>query len=310
VSASRTASPPTSGGTLVTRGSQARLGRRTGLMLSLPALVVLVATVAYPVLWLVSLSLQAFSISANAGPPRFVWFDNYRRILTSAEFQDALWHTLGFVVATLVLEALIAFPIALALNRAMRGVRVFRVLVALPLMIAPVVGGMAMRFLFSDGYGLINSLLADVGIDGPSWLSTTWLARTAVMASNLWLALPFDVLVLLAGLANLPGEPFEAARVDGASWWQTFRYLTLPLLRPAILIILVVRLADAFRLFDLVYILTGGGPANTTDMMSTYVYRLMFKNVDFAGGAAAATLLTLLTVLLAGGAAALLRRKD
>jgi multiple sugar transport system permease protein len=214
------------------------------------------------------------------------------------------------LVVTLAIEALIAFPVALALNRAMRGARVFRVLIALPLMVAPVVGGMAMRFLFSNGYGLINSLLSEIGISGPSWLSTASLARASVVVSNLWLALPFDVLVLLAGLANLPPDPFEAARIDGASAWQTFRYLTLPLLRPVILVILVVRLADAFRIFDLVYILTGGGPANSTDVMSTYIYRLLFNNVDFAGGAAAATLLTLVTVVVAGVATTLLRPKE
>jgi multiple sugar transport system permease protein len=129
------------------------------------------------------------------------------------------------------------------------------------------------------------------------------------MTPNLWLALPFDVLVLLAGLSNLPHDPFEAARIDGAGRIQSFRYLTLPLLRPALLIIVVIRLADAFRLFDLVYILTGSGPANSTDMLSTYIYRLMFTNVNFAAGAAAATLLTLITALAAGLSVLLIRRK-
>lgn len=280
------------------------------MLLTLPALVVLAVTVAYPIVWLMSLSLQSFSISAGAEPARFVGFDNYRRILGSSDFRTALIHTIGFVVLTLALEALIAFPIALALNRAMRGAKVFRLLIALPLMVAPVVAGMAWKFLFSNGYGLINSLLHDVGINGPSWLATAPLARTSIIVSNLWLALPFDILVLLAGLANLPHEPFEAARIDGANGWQRFHYLTLPLLRPAILVIAVVRLADAFRLFDLVYILTGGGPANSTDVMSTYIYRLMFSNVDFAGGAAAATLLTLFTVLAAGLAVLSLRRRE
>lgn len=280
------------------------------MLLTAPALLVLAIAVAYPIGWLVSLSVQSFSISPAAGPAKFVGVENYTRLLSSPEFQAALWHTMGFASTTLTVEALLAFPIALALNRAMRGTKIFRVVIALPLMIAPVVGGMAMRFLFSDGYGLINSLLGQIGITGPSWLASAWLARGSVMVSNLWLALPFDVLVLLAGLSSLPQEPFEAAKVDGANRWQTFRYLTLPMLLPAVLIILVVRLADAFRLFDLVYILTGGGPADSTDVMSTYIYRLMFKNVDFAGGATAAVLLTLLTVAVAGISVALLRRSD
>lgn len=291
---------------------RANLRRRTsvtGVLLTLPALAALAVTVIYPICWLVSLSFQSFSIAANAGPARFAGLANYRTVLTGQQFQQALVHTVSFVVVSLGLELLIAFPIALALNKVSRGARVFQLIVALPLMVAPVVGGMAWRFLFSNGYGLINSLLGDVGIHGPSWLATPWLARASVMAPNLWLALPFDVLVLLAGLANLPHDPFEAARIDGAGRFQSFRYLTLPLLRPALLIILVVRLADAFRLFDLVYILTGSGPANATDMLSTYIYRLMFTNVNFAAGAASATLLTVITAIAAGLAVLLVRRK-
>lgn len=289
-----------------------RLTRRTsftGVLLTLPALIALAITVVYPICWLISLSFQSFSIAANASPAKFAGLANYRTVLGDQEFQQALLHTVGFVVVTIGLELLISFPIALALNRVGRGARAFQLIIALPLMVAPVVGGMAWRFLFSNGYGLINSLLGDVGIHGPSWLGTPWLARGSVMVPNLWLALPFDVLVLLAGLANLPHDPFEAARIDGAGRFQSFRYLTLPLLRPALLIILVIRLADAFRLFDLVYILTGSGPANSTDMLSTYIYRLMFTNVNFAAGAAAATLLTLITALAAGLAVLLIRRK-
>src|SRR5262245_20794465 len=109
------------------------------------------------------------------------------------------------------------------------------------------------------------------------------------------MALPFDILVLLAGLASLPSDPLEAARVDGATPWQLLTLIILPLLRPVIAVILVVRLADAFRIFDVVYVLTGGGPANSTDVLSTYIYRLMFTGLDFPGGAAAAILLVLIT---------------
>ena len=129
------------------------------------------------------------------------------------------------------------------------------------------------------------------------WFSNLWLARATVVITNLWLALPFDILVLLAGLANLPQEPFEAAEVDGASSPQIFLRSTLPLLRPVIAIILVIRIADAFRVFDVVYVLTGGGPANKTDVLSTLIYRRMFSNFDFTGGAAASVLLVVITSL-------------
>jgi multiple sugar transport system permease protein len=140
-------------------------------------------------------------------------------------------------------------------------------------------------------------LLHLFGASGPLWFSNIWLARATIVVANLWLALPFDILVLLAGLANLPLEPLEAARVDGASPTQILAYVTLPLLRPVIAVILVIRAADAFRIFDVVYVLTGGGPANKTDVLSTFIYRQMFSAFDFAGGAAASVLLVVVTSL-------------
>lgn len=266
----------------------------TGVLLTLPALLALGLTILYPIGWTVWLSLNAKD-TAITGVADFVGFANYLRIASSPDFLAALGHTAGFVAASLALEAVVALSIALLLNRTLRGVRLFRAIIAMPLMVAPVVGALAWRFIFVDAYGLIDSVFARLGGDGPLWFSDIWLARITVLAAQLWLALPFDILMLLAGLAALPGEPLEAARVDGARPWQTLRYITLPLLRPVILIIVVVRLADAFRIFDVVYVLTGGGPANATDVLSTYIHRQMFSAFDFAGGAAAAVLLVLAT---------------
>ena len=288
----------------------ARRRVRTGILLTLPALLALAVTVVYPILWTVSLSVQSFSISANAEPARFAGLANYRKIVGSPAFQSAMLHTLGFVATTLVVELVLAFPVALTLHRAWRGSRAARVVVALPLMVAPVVASLAWKFLFSNGYGLINHALDLVGVTPPSWFASVWLARTTVLVTNLWLALPFDILVLLAGLAALPAEPLEAALIDGANRWQVFRYITLPLLRPAILIILIVRLADAFRIFDSVYVLTGGGPGNATDVMSSYLYRLMFTNIDFAGGAAASVSLVLVMAASAVAIFVLLRPRE
>ena len=198
---------------------------------------------------------------------------------------------------------------ALALHRGLRGSRVFRAIVALPLMVAPVVGALAWRFVFVDGYGLIDSLAGRFGGDGPLWFADVWLARATIVIANLWMALPFDILVLLAGLASLPHEPLEAARVDGASPTQILCAIVLPLLKPVIAVILVVRLADAFRIFDVVYVLTGGGPANATDVLSTYIYRQMFTAFDFPGGAAAAVLLVLVTAAFSLLAVSLLRSR-
>jgi multiple sugar transport system permease protein len=271
-------------------------GRRslTGILLTLPALVALAATMLYPVGWTVWLSLNGPS-TAMSGTPDFRGFDNYVRIAASREFLTALWQTLQIVAASFVLEAVLGLAVALALHRGLRGSKVFSAIVALPLMVAPVVGALAWRFVFVDGYGMIDSIAGMFGADGPLWFADIWLARAAIVIANLWMALPFDILVLLAGLASLPTDPLEAAKVDGASAWQLLVLVILPLLKPVIAVILVVRLADAFRIFDVVYVLTGGGPANATDVLSTYIYRQMFTALDFPGGAAAAILLVAIT---------------
>jgi multiple sugar transport system permease protein len=232
------------------------------------------------------------------GAPDFVGLDNYLRIAANSDFLAALAQTLGIVAASFVLEAAFGLAAALALHRGLAGTRVFRAVVALPLMVAPVVGALAWRFMFADGYGMIDTLMQELGHEGPRWFADVWLARATIVIANLWLALPFTVLMLLAGLTALPAEQLEAARVDGASAWQMLTRVTLPLLKPVIAVILVIRIADAFRIFDVVYVLTGGGPANRTDVLSTFIYRQMFTAFDFGGGAAASVLLVLITSAL------------
>lgn len=260
----------------------------------------------YPVGWTVWLSLNGPN-TAMRGTVDFRGLGNYARIAGSAEFQTALGQTLGLVAASFVLEASIGLAVALALHRGLRGSRIFSAIVSLPLMVAPVVGALAWRFIFVDGYGMIDSIAGLFGGSGPLWFADIWLARIAIVVANLWMALPFDILVLLAGLAALPTDPIEAAQVDGASPGQILRTIILPLLKPVMAVILVVRLADAFRIFDVVYVLTGGGPANATDVLSTYIYRQMFTAFDFSGGAAAAVLLVVITAALSLAAVLALR---
>ena len=291
--------------------SPRRLDRRhalTGVMLTLPALAALAATMIYPIAWTIWISLNGKNYVLN-GKPAFVGVANYLRIVTNADFLDALLHTIGFVVAALVIEAAIALPVALALHRGLRGTRAFQAFVALPLMVAPVVGALAWRWMFVSGYGMIDSIASWFGGHGPLWFADVWLARATIVITNLWLALPFDILMLVAGLASLPTEPIEAARVDGASRLQILRLVILPLLRPVVAIVLVIRFADAFRIFDVVYVLTGSGPGNSTDVLSTFIYRQMFFKFDFAGGAAGSILLVGITALASILAVAVLRRR-
>jgi ABC-type sugar transport system permease subunit len=260
----------------------------------------------YPIGWTIWLSVNS-SKTALRGTPDFVGLANYVKIAGNFDFLIALRQTLGIVAVSLVLEAIIGLGVALALHRALAGTRFFSAVVALPLMVAPVVGALAWRFMFADGYGMIDTIAQYFGGEGPLWFANVWLARATIVIANLWLALPFTILVLLAGLTALPTEPIEAARVDGASPWQILTKVILPLLKPVIAIIIVIRLADAFRIFDVVYVLTGSGPANKTDVLSTFIYRQMFTVFDFAGGAATSILLVLITSLASLVAVLLLR---
>lgn len=251
----------------------------------------MLAVIGFPLLWAANLSLLSADALAPRGEPQYVGLDNYAAMLGSTDFRSAMLQTVGFVATTLMLELAIGFPMALLLNRALRGVVVFKLIVALPLLVAPSVAGLIFRFIYADQYGAVNHLLSLVGINGPLWIADPWAARAAILFANLWLATPFVVLVLLAGMASLPTEPLEAARVDGASSYRVIRHVMLPLLRPAILVIIVVRLTDAFRVFDLVYILTGSGPGNFTDVASTFIYRETFVRAHFPTAAAASFVL-------------------
>ena len=266
----------------------------------MPALLVLAATVVYPIVWSAISSLRAFDLRSPHLWGTFVGAQNYARVVSEPDFRRALAQTAGFVAVTLAVELTIGFAVALMLHKGVPGHRAFRIAFALPLMVAPVVAGLQWRWLLADQYGAVNHALSLLGVRGPLWLATPWGARVAVLMANVWLATPFVVLVLLAALANLPEEPFEAARIDGAGGLQLFRYIMLPFLRPALGVILGVRLVDAMRVFDVVYVLTLGGPGGATEVLSTYVYKETFSRLQFGEGAAASLLLVvMLTAVVA-----------
>src|SRR6266545_3651656 len=166
--------------------SHDRRAALTGMLLTFPALAALAATMLYPIAWTLWISLNGKNF-ALTGVPAFVGLRNYIRIATNTDFIEALLHTLGFVFAALILEAAIALPMALALHRGLRGTKVFQAVVALPLMVAPVVGALAWRWMFVDGYGMIDSIASWFGGSGPLWFANIWLARTAIVITNLWL---------------------------------------------------------------------------------------------------------------------------
>ena len=238
------------------------------------------------------------SIQAEDGS--LVGFRNYARALTNPLFYDALRATGLYALIVLPAEILLGLSFALLVHRTVRraGLRAtLYVLAVLPLVVPPVAVGVVARLIYAPGYGVLNYLLQGAGIAHSEieWLGVPILAMGSVASVDIWQWTPFVYLVLFAGLQTVPKESVEAAQVDGATWWTQFIYIELHYLRPLFLLILFFRMADVLRVFDHVFILTGGGPGTTTQLLSLYMYRIEFKFFD-AGQAAALAVLVLVSI--------------
>jgi multiple sugar transport system permease protein len=244
-----------------------------------PSVLVLAGVALYPILAAVGLSLQRFILVFRER--RFIGLDNYAFMLNDARFWTALGNTAYFTLVAVAVEMLLALPLALLLNRAFPGRGVLRASVLIPWAIPTVVSARLWAWLFNPDYGLINRLLPGADIN---WLGAPGYALHAAILVDVWKTTPFVALLVLAGLQGIPEDLYKAARVDGASTWRMFRSITLPLLRPAILLALLFRTLDAFRVFDAIYVLTEGGPANTTETLSIYAYKTLMRSGDFGYG--------------------------
>ncbi len=259
-------------------GSLAR-ERKQAYLLVAPAVAVLGGVALYPILAAVWLSLQRFILVFRER--RFIGLDNYAFLLSDARFWSALGNTAYFTLVAVAVELLLAVPLALLLNRAFPGRGLLRASALIPWAIPTVVSARLWAWMFNPDYGLINRLLPGADIN---WLGAPGYALHAAILVDVWKTTPFVALLVLAGLQGIPEDIYKAARVDGASAWRTFRSMTLPLLKPAILLALLFRTLDAFRVFDAIYVLTEGGPANTTETLSIYAYKTLMRSGDFGYG--------------------------
>jgi multiple sugar transport system permease protein len=262
------------------------------LLLITPALVVLLSLSIYPLIYSITISLQT---ETAAG---LKWgVSNFTRLISDAFFLTAMAHTFIYAAVALVFEFLIGLSLALLLNSQIRGRTLFRAALLVPMMLPTVVVGVVWRLMLNPNFGAINGTLKEVGVhtETLTWTASPKLALLSVIAVDVWQWTPFVFLVLLAGLQAIPQEPYEAALIDGSSRWQTFRYVTLPLLKPAILIALLLRTMDLLRVFDQIFILTEGGPGFATETISLYIYRTAFRFFDFGYAAAMSFVLLALT---------------
>lgn len=260
-----------------------------------PAVFILLFIVIFPMVYSWALSFAEWNLM-RGGDWRFVGLRNYAQaLLHDPHFYTSLRVTLIYVILAVGIQFLLGLVIALLLNRPLKRVGFLRTVLVIPTTMTPVVVGIIWRLLYNPELGTINYFLSLFGFRPLSWLGDPSLALPSVIMADIWQWTPFMALILLAGLQALPREPYEASVVDGATTLQTFRLITFPLLLPTIIVALLLRIMDAFKIFDLIFILTGGGPGMTTEVLSFYTYRFGFK--FFHMGRAAAMSLLLFAIL-------------
>lgn len=274
------------------RGAERREARLAYGMVA-PAVATILLVALFPLSWTVWESLHLHDLRMPWLGQPFVGLENYADVLGDRRFWGAMGHTLWFAVASVSLELVLGCVLALAMNRTFRGRALVRASILIPWAIPTVVAALVWRFMFE-------------GLEG--WLTHDVLAWVPVILSDVWKTTPFVALLLLAGLQGIDPALYEAARIDGASPWRQFRFVTLPLLAPAILVALIFRTLDAFRVFDLIYVLTGGGPGTATEPIALYTFNSLMHNLRFGYGSALSVLVFLVTFALALGYIRLLGR--
>ena len=245
------------------------------LLLLGPALLVLATFSVYPAL--ASIHLSLFDWDGIRPVRAFVGLDNYTRLVASREFANSLRVTVVYSAGMTIAALAIGLLTAVLLNQRIRGIALYRVLFFLPVITPTVAAGVVWRHLFDPSQGVVNRSLAMVGVSGPSWLTDPAWALLAVILVGVWKRVGFNVVVYLAALQGVPRMLYEAAQLDGATPWQTLRYVTIPLLAPTTFFLSVTALIDAFQVFDLVYVMTSGGPLRSTDVFGFFLYRYGFR---------------------------------
>lgn len=258
-----------------------------GWLLLLPALFLLLLVFAYPILRAFWQSLFTQNLGTELQPV-FSGLANYGRMAGDGRFWQSLINSLVFTIASVVIELILGMGIALVLNTAFRGRGVVRTIAILPWALPTALIALAWTWIFNDQFGVVNDILMKLGLirAGINWLGDPTLAMVALIVADVWKTTPFISILLLAGLQSIPSDLYEAHAIDGATPWQSFRQITLPLLMPQILIAALFRIAQSFGIFDLVAVMTGGGPAGATEMVSLYVYSTVMRYLDFGYGAA------------------------
>ncbi len=266
-----------------------------------PVIVFLIIVAVAPVTLAIIDSFRELSLTSITKRGQFVGLDNYRDLIGSdGSFYESVAHTAIFMIVVVPIEFALGLLIALWINREFAGRRLVLTILMIPTMIAPVVVGMIWRFFLLPSFGILTVYLNRLGFfEETSVFSGPVTAFAALMLIDIWEWTPFIMLIMLAGLTALPKPPIEAATIDGASRWQIFRHIQFPLLMPLIIVAVMLRAIDASKIFDTIYVLTGGGPGNATEVISTFAYRTNFVRWDLGYGAAVCLVLAFASLIVA-----------
>ncbi|MBE9225989.1 sugar ABC transporter permease [Phormidium sp. LEGE 05292] len=283
--------------------------QRTGWILILPALILLLFVYGYPIARALWLSLFTQNLGTELKPV-FSGLDNYIRMAGDGRFWQSFWITSVFTVVAVLLELLLGLGIALVLNERFRGRSLVRTAAIIPWALPTALIALAWAWIFNDQFGIVNDILLRLGLikTGINWLGDPNLAMVSVIIADVWKTTPFISILLLAGLQSISPDLYEAHAIDGATPWQSFYKITLPLLMPQILIALLFRFAQSFGVFDLISVMTGGGPGGATEVVSLYIYATVMRYLDFGYGSALVVVTFLLLILAVAIASFLLSK--
>ena len=268
-------------------------------LLVLPAVSVLALVAVTPILWTAWESLHLHDLRMPWLGRPFIGIGNYVEAVHDARFREAVMHTALFAAVAVTLEMCAGLALALVLDRVVRGARIVRTAVLLPWAVPTVVAALVWRFMFESPGGIVSRTVGAAGFTAPTWLSDPVAAWLPIVLADVWKTTPFVALLILAALQNIDRALYEAASIDGATPWQQFRRVTLPLLRPALAVACLFRLLDAFRVFDIIYVLTAGGPGTATEPVALYTFTTLMRTLRFGYGAALSLIVFAVSFMIA-----------
>lgn len=273
-----------------------------GYMFVLPALIYMLLLIGYPIIYNIILSFQnVTAMTLSQGKHAFIGWDNFKEIFADPAFIPSVCHTFIYTLGSIVFQFILGFLLALFFNEEFSFAKPISGLIVISWILPVTVTALTWKFMLGTDNGIINTILLHLHIINKpiSWLIGSTTALWGLILANSWIGIPFNMLLLTTGLANIPPSIYEAANIDGASIFQRFRKITLPLLKPTMMSVLVLGVIYTFKVFDLVYVMTDGGPVNSTEVISTYSYKLSFRFYRFGQGAAAANVLFVILLFIA-----------